>query len=156
MTVWIVAGVAVALLCAYIYLRLRRAHARQLLLMERMRTSAAYHYVQPLLQACRNQRIERVVLRPEAVTVTFFSPVGKKYQCVFDQHGLDPLSHEPLGALAQLATVELPELSDNSRYFFRPHRDRLENGSFLVWYEYMVQPRYKDNVLRAGYDRRQH
>lgn len=154
MSAWVWGILLAAALLTVIALLVRRMSARQLLLMERMRTSGAYHYVQPMLQASRNQRIERISLRPEAVLVTFFSPVGKKYQCIFDHCGLDPLESEPLSALAQLAAVEIPELADNRRYFFKKHRDRLENGSVLVWYEYMVQPKHKDSVLRAGYDRR--
>lgn len=152
---WVVlAALAAAALIAVVAL-VRRANARQLLLMERMRTSVTYHYVRPLFEACRGQRIERISLRPEAVLITFFSPVGKKYQCIFDHYGLDPIEAEPLSALAQLAAVEIPELADNHRYFFKRHRDHLDNGSVLVWYEYMVQSRYKDSVLRASYDRMQ-
>lgn len=156
MMAWVVGVGALIVLGVGLALLARRAAAKNLMLLERMRTSGAYHYVQPLFEACRGQRIERVSLRPEAVIVTFFTPVGKRYQCVFEQYGLDPLEAQPLSALAQLAAIDIPELADNRRYFFKRHREPLPGGGDLVWYEYMVQPRYKDSVLRASYDQGVH
>ena len=44
-------------------------------------------------------------------------------------------------------------MTDNRRYFFKDHREPMPGGGIMHWYAYMVQPRYKDEVLRSAYDR---
>lgn len=134
------------------FVRLKRYHSRQELLQERIRRSEAYLCVRPLLERCRTLRVERISLRPERVVVTLFDPPGRKLQCVFEEHGLDDMEPEPLQALAQVTAAELPMLADNQRYFFKAYREDA-GGVILRWYEYMIQPAYKDEVLRERYDR---
>lgn len=142
---------AIALLLAAV-LRLRRIHSRQELLQERIRTSEAYLCVKPLLDRCRTLRVESISFRPHAVIVRLYEPPGKTLKCVFDEHGLDDAEPEPLLALAQAAAEDLPMLADNQRYFFKAYREEV-GGDVLRWYEYMIQPGYKDSVLRGRYDR---
>lgn len=144
--VLVAAGLAVALK------RMRRAHSRQDLLQERIRDSEVFLCVKPLLERCRTLRVESIVFRPDAVIVKLFNPPGKTLRCVFDEHGLDDAEPEPLMALAQAAGEELPMLLDNRKYFFRAYKEEA-GGEVLRWYEYMIQPAYKDSVLRERYDR---
>ena len=132
--------------------RLRRIHSRQALLMDRIRHSETFACVKPLLERCRTLKVESIVFRPDAVIVKLFAPPGKTLRCVFEEHGLDEAGPEPLLALAQVAAEELPELGDNRKYFFKAYREEL-GGEVLRWYEYMIQPGYKDSVLRERYDR---
>ena len=133
-------------------LRFRRVHHRQELLKERIRHSEAFTCVRPLMERCRTLRVESIVFRPDAVVVKLFDPPGKKLKCVFEEHGLDEAEPEPLMALALAAAEELPMLGDNRKYFFKAYREEA-GGDVLRWYEYMIQPAYKDSVLRARYDR---
>lgn len=133
-------------------LRLRRFHDHQELLQERIRNSEAFMCVRPLLERCRSLRVESIVFRPDAVIVKLFAPPGKTLKCVFEEHGLDEAESEPLMALAQVAAEELPMLKDNRKYFFKAYRED-RGGEVLRWYEYMIQPAYKDSVLRERYDR---
>ena len=133
-------------------LRLRRYFNRQALLQERIRRSEAYLCVRPLLERCRTLRVERITLRPDRVVVTLFDPPGRKLECVFEEHGLDSMEPVPLAALAQTVTTDLPMLGDSQRYFFKSYRED-GGGVILRWYEYMIQPAYKDAVLRERYDR---
>ena len=145
-------GVLVVLALAITLLRMRRVHSRQDLLQERIRDSEAFLCVRPLLERCRTLRVESIIFRPDAVIVKLFNPPGKTLKCVFEEHGLDDAEPEPLMALAQAAAEELPMLQDNRKYFFRAYREEV-GGDVLRWYEYMIQPAYKDSVLRERYDR---
>ena len=153
MMVWallVAAGLAAA---SFLLAKLRKESRKQELLVERMRQSETYLLIRPMLLACQDKRVERIELRPEAVTVTLFSPPGKKMQLRFEKHGMDPLEPVQLQTLAQLIGIELPEMTDNRRYFFKDHREPMSGGGIMHWYAYMVQPRYKDEVLRSAYDR---
>ena len=132
--------------------RLKRFHSRQELLQERIRTSETYRCVRPLIERCRKLRVERIALRPEGVTVTLFDPPGKVLRCTFEEHGLDEVAPEPLQALAKAFAIELPMLADNQQYFCKIHRE-VAGDETLRWYEYMIQPAYKDSVLRQRYDK---
>ena len=137
---------------AIILLRVRRIHSRQALLVERIRHSETFVCVKPLVERCRTLKVESIVLRPDAVIVKLFAPPGKTLKCVFEEHGLDEAEPEPLLALAQVAAEELPELGENRKYFFKAYREDW-GGEVMHWYEYMIQPAYKDAVLRQRYDR---
>lgn len=132
--------------------RLRRFHSRQELLQERIRTSGTYLCVRPMLERCRTLRVESISFRPYGVIVKIYDPPGKTLKCVFEEHGLDDAEPEPLMALAQAAATDLPMLQDNQKYFFKAYREEV-GGDVLRWYEYMIQPGYKDKVLRERYDR---
>lgn len=137
---------------AVVLARLRKVHSRQALLHERIRTSETYLCVRPLLERCRTLKVESISFRPGAVIVRLYAPPGKTLKCVFEEHGLDDAEPEPLQALAQVASEDLPMLADNQKYFFKAYREEV-GGDLLRWYEYMIQPGYKDSVLRERYDR---
>ena len=137
---------------AVMLLRVRRIHSRQALLAQRIRHSETFVCVKPLLERCHTLKVESIVFRPDAVIVKLFALPGKTLKCVFEEHGLDEVGPEPLLALAQVAAEELPELGENRKYFFKAYRED-RGGENLHWYEYMIQPAYKDSVLRERYDR---
>jgi len=148
----IVAAILLALaLGAGLLFYLRKESARQELLVERMRTSRAYRGVQQMLRMCPSQRVERVVLRPEAVTVTLYPQPNETKVYDFEEHDMDALEPVQLAALAQLVTADIPALGDNRRYCFRQHRERV-GDSQVRWYIYMIQSAYKDQILRSAYD----
>lgn len=152
MNAWVIALAAVALASLTALVCLRHARDRRTLLLQRVRTSRTYLCVRPMLEACESLPVERVVLRPDGVTVTLFDPPGKTLSCVFEQHGLDDAAPEPLLALSQAVAEDFPILGDNQRYFFKAHQEN-DGDEVLRWYEYMVQPGYKNAVQRRRYDR---
>ena len=152
--IWTLAALLSLAVAVLMVRQLRRESRQQALLMERMRDSETYRLVRPLFKACREERVECIELRSEAITATLFSPPGKQLQLRFEKHGMDPLELLQLQTLAQLAAEELPELGDNRRYFFKEHREHTASGDVVRWYTYMIQPGYKDEVLRSAYDRK--
>ena len=139
------AGVALAMLL------LRRYDHRQDLLQSRLRSLKTYQYVQPLIERCRTLHVETITLRPEGITVTLFDPPGKSLRYVFEEHGLDEVAPEPLQGLAQAFALDLPELGKPRQYSFRSYREQTGDET-VRWYEYMIQPKYKDSILRQRYD----
>ena len=150
----VVAALLVAVLIGGVGLLifLRRENARQALLVERMRTTAAYGLLQPLLQKSASLHVESVTIRPEGLKVTLYPPPGKTLQCDLASYDMDPLEEAPLEALVQLVTAEIPNLGNSKRYFLRRYRERV-GETRIHWYQYMIQSAYKDEVLRAAYDR---
>ena len=149
---WLMLSLTALIALAAALVRVKKVHSRQELLQERIRTSESYLCVRPLLERCRTLKVESISFRPGAVIVRLYAPPGKTLKCVFEEHGLDDVAPEPLMALAQVAAEDLPMLADNQKYFFKAYREEV-GGDLLRWYEYMIQPGYKDSVLRERYDR---
>ena len=154
MTGWIIAG-AVVLLVA-LYLVRRRLAARQrteATLMARMRSSAMYGRLYPVLVKCSQCCVERIIIRPEEVRIVLYKPMNREYRFNFEAHGLDPVDRpQALRALAQAIALDVPVLADPAKYYFSTHTAPRDGGGSYHWYEYAVQVAYKDQMLRAWYD----
>lgn len=152
--IWIVLGALAGLTALYVVLRhLKARHIRENVLMERMRTSTMYTRLYPVLERCRPWCIERIVIRPEEVRIVLYRPVSRTYRFVFEQHGIDPVDQPAaLQALAQAVALDVPCLADPKHYYFRTHTAPRDGGGNYHWYEYAVQPDYKDMMQRAWYD----
>ncbi len=157
MTGWIIAGVIVLL--AVLYLVRRHMLARQqreATLMARMRSSTMYGRLYPMLSKVGRCCVERVIIRPEEVRIVLYKPMNRTIRFVFEEHGLDPVDRPAaLRALAQAITLDVPVLSDPSKYFFSTHSSPRDGGGSYHWYEYAVQLDYKDMMLRAWYDQQE-
>ncbi len=151
---WIVLGMAAAVALLHLLRRaLLRRNQREATLMARMRTSAMYARLYPVLVKCRTCCVERIVVRPEEVRVVLFKPTGRTYRFVFEEHGLDPVDRPvALQALAQAIARDVPQLAEPNKYYFSTHSSPRDGGGSYHWYEYTVQLDYKDQVLRALYD----
>lgn len=154
MTGWIIAGVIVIL--AVLYLVRRRLTVRQHReerLMERMRSSALYTRLYPVLVKCGQCCVERVIIRPEEIRIVLYRPANREYRFHFEDHGLDPVDRPvALRALAQVIGREVRMLGDPTKYYFSVHSAPRDGGGSYHWYEYAVQIDYKDMMLRAWYD----
>jgi len=151
---WIIAGAA--LLLAALYLVRRRLTARQrreATLMARMRSSAMYGRLYPVLVKCGQCCVERIIIRPEEVRIVLYKPMNREYRFNFEAHGLDPVDRpQALRALAQAIALDVPVLADPAKYYFSTHTAPRDGGGSYHWYEYAVQVAYKDQMLRAWYD----
>ena len=154
MTGWIIAGVIVVL--AVLYLLRRRLMARQqreATLMARMRSSAMYGRLYPVLVKAGQCCVERIIIRPEEVRIVLYKPMNREYRFNFEAHGLDPVDRpQALRALSQAIALDVPVLADPSKYYFSTHTAPRDGGGNYHWYEYAVQIAYKDQMLRAWYD----
>ncbi len=151
---WIAAAVAAALAALALVLRaMQRRQQRSDLLMGRMRTSAMYSRLYPVLEECNQCCIERVLIRPEEVRIVLYQPMNRTFRFVFENYGLDPVDQPvALQALAQAIAIDVPCLGDTSKYYFSTHTAPRDGGGMFRWYEYAVQPDFKDRMLRAWYD----
>lgn len=154
MTGWIIAGVIVAL--GGLYLLRRRLTARQqreATLMARMRSSAMYGRLYPVLVKCSQCCIERVIIRPEEIRIVLYKPMNREFRFQFEAYGLDPVDRPAaLRALAQAIALDVPVLADPAKYYFSTHSAPRDGGGSYHWYEYAVQIDFKDRMLRAWYD----
>lgn len=151
---WIAAAMAVILaVLAIVLRRMKRRQRNSDVLMGRMRTSAMYSRLYPLLEKCNQCCIERVLIRPEEVRVVLYKPMNRVIRFQFEQYGLDPVDQPvALRALAQAIALDVNCLGDHTKYFFSTHTAPRDGGGSFRWYEYTVQPDYKDQMLRAWYD----
>ncbi len=155
MAFWIILGAAALLGALFL---MRRHLVRQAQYdadrLERMRSSAMYARLSALLDQCRNRCVERVVIKPEEVRIVLFMPPQRAYSFKFREQGLDPIDRPVvLEALAQAIAIDVPQLADPNKYYFATHSDVGHGQGRRKWFEYAVQLDYKDQVLRARYDR---
>ena len=151
---WIIAG-GIVLLAALFLLR-RRLLVRQrqeATLMARMRTSAMYERLYPMLQRCSRYCVERVIIRPEEVRIVLYKPMNRVIRFAFEEHGLDPVERPvALRTLTQAIVRDMPFLGDTRKYYLSTHAAPRDGGGTYHWYEYTVQVDYKDMLLRAWSD----
>ena len=151
---WIIAGAALLLAALYLVRKVltRRQH-REATLMARMRSSAMYGRLYPVLVKCGQCCVERIIIRPEEVRIVLYKPMNREYRFNFEAHGLDPVDRpQALRALAQAIALDVPVLADPAKYYFSTHTAPRDGGGNYHWYEYAVQIVYKDQMLRAWYD----
>ena len=154
MACWIIAGAALLLAALYLVRKVltRRQH-REATLMARMRSSAMYGRLYPVLVKCGQCCVERIIIRPEEVRIVLYTPMNREYRFNFEAHGLDPVDRpQALRALAQAIALDVPVLADPAKYYFSTHTAPRDGGGNYHWYEYAVQIAYKDQMLRAWYD----
>ncbi len=154
MVFWIALGAAAALCILYLVLRrMKRRQYRADLVVGRMRTSAMYSRLYPVLERCGQCCVERVLIRPEEVRILLYKPMNRSFRFVFEEYGFDHVDQPvALTALAQAIAVDVPDLGDTAKYCFSTHTAPRDGGGSFRWYEYTVQPDHKDRMLRAWYD----
>lgn len=151
---WIIAG-GVVLLAALFLLRKRLLvrQRQEATLMARMRATAMYGRLYPMLQRCSRYCVERVIIRPEEVRIVLYKPMNRVIRFVFEEHGLDPVDRPvALRTLTQAIVRDMPFLGDVRKYYLSTHAAPRDGGGTYHWYEYTVQVDYKDMLLRAWYD----
>ncbi len=151
---WIILGLTAAVAVLFwLRRRLVASAQRDATLMARMRTSAMYARLYPVLLKCRDCCVERIVIRPEEVRIVLFKPANRTFRFVFEEYGLDPVERPAaLKALSQAIARDVPVLADHAKYYTSTHSSPRDGGGSYHWYEYTVQLDYKDTVLRALYD----
>jgi len=153
---WMILALAIAAaVLATVRWHVRDRHERETALIERVRTSAMYTRLYPLLEKCGECCIEQVMVRPEEVRITLYKPMNRTIRFMFAEHGLDPVEQpEALRALSRAIALDVECLADPDKYFYLERTAPRDAGGRDQWYEYNVQPDFKDVMLRAWYDQR--
>ena len=148
---------ALAVLAAGLFLLrrlLQNRNDRDAALIERARTTALYRQLLPTLEQCEHCCVEQILVRSEEVTIRMYRPMNEVVRFNFAAQGLDAVDHpETLQALAKAMAVDVPSLDDPDRFWFVRKSSPRDLGREDIWFEYNVQPAYRDVMLRAWYDR---
>lgn len=154
---WLMFGLAIAaVVLAYALRRTKDGQERDRALTERVRTSALYRQLYPILERCGQCCIEQVLIRETEIRITMYKPTNRQIRFVYAEHGLDPVDQpQTLRALARAVSVDVPRLADPDKFYFVTRTAPRDVGRRDVWYEYNVQPDYKDVMLRAWYDKQE-
>ena len=154
---WVILALAIAAAVLAVTLRqVRDRHERDTALMERVRTSALYTRLYPLLEKCDECCIEQVMIRAEEVRITLYKPMNRVVRFVFEEKGIDPVDQpQTLRALSRAIAMDVECLGDTDKFYYVEKSAPRDVGAKDVWYEYNVQPDYKDQMLRAWYDQRE-
>ena len=154
---WLILVLAIAATALAVVVRqLRDAHDRDTALIERVRTSALYTRLYPLLAKCDECCIEQVMIRSEEVRITLYRPMNRTVRFVFEEQGLDPVDQpQTLRALARAIAMDVSCLGDPKKFYYVERSAQRDVGTRDRWYEYNVQPDYKDQMQRAWYDQRE-
>ena len=117
---WLIPVLAV--LAAGVFLcwhAMRNRHDMAVTLAERVRTTALYRQLYPILQECEGRCVEQIKLRRTEVVIRMFRPYKEVIRFGYAAHGLDEVENaDVLQALAQgkpvfLYTPGLPESPKN-------------------------------------------
>ena len=152
---WLI--LALMLLAAGLFCLLRGMQFRrdqENAMIERVRTTALYRQLYPLLEPVENCCVEQVRIRREEFTIRFFRPMNEQVRFNYAAQGLDTVENEVvLTALAKALPQDVPSLNDPHKFWFVRKSAPRDMGRRDVWFEYNVQPAYRDEMLRAWYDR---
>ena len=97
-----------------------------------------------------------MLIRAEEIRIVLYKPMNRTIRYVFEEQGLDPVDQpQTLKALARAVAMDVDCLGDPARFYFVEKSARRDVGARERWYEYNVQPDYKDQMLRAWYDQRE-
>ncbi len=152
---WIIPALAAAAAALFLLRRvLKYRQDQEAALVERMRTTALYRQLTPLLVRCQNCCVEQLLIRREEVTIRLFRPMNEVIRFNFAAQGLETVdAPEVLQALARALALDVPMLDDPDKFWFVRRSAERDLGRKDVWFEYNVQPGYRDEQLRAWYDR---
>ncbi len=152
---YLIAGLlaaAAALFCLLRVMQYRRD--QEAALIERVRTTALYRQLYPTLELCENCCVEQVLIRQEEITIRLYRPMNEQVRFNYAAQGLDPVQSETvLTALAKALPMDVPSLNDPEKFWFVRRSAPRDMGQRDVWFEYNVQPAYRDEMLRSWYDR---
>lgn len=145
---WVLFACAALLFGACILLIIdRRTRQHEALRVERMKRSALYWELMPMIDFARRHDIDSI--RIERNHIAFFSvcPPGKMGEFIPTEMGFAPLSENRTLALAQLMADEMPLLQAASKYRFRRYRVMRPNGIWDNAYEYAIRSGYKTALM---------
>lgn len=127
---------------------------RESLLIERVRTTALYREFYPMLEMIGQCCVEQILIRREEITIRMYRPMNEVVRFNFAARSLEPVENpEALQALARALAVDAPILDDPDKFWFVRKTAPRDVGQGDVWFEYNVQPRHRDEMLRSWYDR---
>ena len=92
----------------------RRQH--ELLQMERMRNSALYYDLYPMVLFARKHEIDRVQVERNRIIFYGVYPPGSMGEFVLSQRGYRPLNEKRIRALVLVLAEDIPILRSNSHY----------------------------------------
>ena len=152
---WLILTLAVVAAGMFLLWRvMRNRHTWSEDMVERVRTTAVYRKLWPVIAPYEGRCVEQILLRREGVTIRLFRPMKEQVRFQFTAHGLDEVdSAEVLQALARALARDLPMLDDPDKFWLVRKTMPRDLGRQDVWFEYNVQPAYRDALLRADYDR---
>lgn len=152
---WIILVLAAAAAALYVLRRvMQNRQDRDAAMVERVRTTALYRQLFPTLEMCENCCVEQILIRREEITIRMYRPMNEVVRFNFPAQGLDTVDRpEVLQALAKAMAVDVPSLDDPDKFWFVRKTAPRDLGQQDIWFEYNVQPAYRDVMLRAWYDR---
>lgn len=145
---WVFFACAIALIGACILLMAdHRSRQKEALRVERMKHSAMYWQMVPMIEFARRHDID--CIRVERDRVSFFSvcPPGKMGEFIPTSFGYAPMNEHKTLALAQLLSEEFPQLQSASKYHFRRYRVMRPNGIWDKAYQYTIRSNYKTALM---------
>ncbi len=147
-------GTFILLLLLFFLLRHRKKQKAECLLVERVRTTDAYQSLYPVLRTASRCCVDRVIIRRNEVRIVLFRPMNTVCRFIFEERGFDPIADQRvLHALALAISVDMEQLRDEHNYSFAVREETTLNSQRDVWFEYNIQPRYKDMMTKRWYQK---
>ena len=150
MSGWTLFLLSAGLLAAFgLFMADERRRQHELLRMERMRGSALYYQLYPLVRYARRYSLDRVRVERDRVIFYGVCPPGRIGEFSLSQHGFRPMTAERTRALAQVLAEDLPALQAASHYRLRRYWVARPNGMRDYGYVYEIRSGYKTALMYA-------
>lgn len=124
-----------------------RRHQHELLRMERMRGSALYYEIYPLVLHARRYVLDRVQVERDRVIFYSMYPPRKIGEFSITGSGFRPLTRERVRTLTLLLAEDMPALQENGHYRLKKYRMIRPNGIRDDGYLYVMRSNYKTTLM---------
>ncbi len=143
----------VAVIIGSVWLIVRDRRQLQLLRLRarKLRSTAMFAELQPMLTRMRRLPIERLRVDKTGVTVRFVYPHGAEIRFRMAEHGYPELTEEKQEALLLLIEETLPRLCRRELYALGRRTIRQINGTREHYHQFTIRNDYKIKLDRAPY-----
>ncbi len=125
----------------------RRQRAQEHERVNRLRLSALYRQLRPMIEYCKRWDLEQVRVERDRITVTRVSPPGKLWEFIPMRHGYRPFSRSRAHAICLLLSEEFVDIADPAKYRCKRYTIIRPNGKRDYGYVFTIRSPYKDSLV---------
>ena len=134
-------------IAAMLFIRYRRVQQEITQLIQRLRDTALYRRLYPLLMCSANHGLEEVYVFPGGICFRTITPTPRTRWFIFAQEGFDDLTADTVSILIQAMAVDVACLGQRSLYVLEQGEERTGEEKY-TWYAYRLYPHCKDRCLQ--------
>ena len=127
----------------------RSARQHEEMYKQRMKGSALYYEIYPLIAEAKKHDLDRVMIERGRVAFYAVCPPGEVGSYLLSEHGHRPLNAYRVWALTQLIADEMPLLHDKQCYRMKRYVITRPNGQTDDAFQFVIRSAYKTDLMYA-------